>query len=253
MRRILCLFFLLSFGVSYAQQRDTVSLVKTGFICQFTYNYNVPGGDLAKRYGAGSAVGAGVYYKTGSNWIFGVEGAYWFGGKLREEGVFDAITDSNGYAIDNNGGFVLVDAQQRGYNLGVKVGKIIPLNKRNKNSGLLISLGAGYMEHYLRLANNTMNVAALQNDFRYGYDRLTSGWMTNQFVGYQNLDKRNRINFFIGLEFAQGFTQSQRKIDYDKMSGTSTERMDSYVGIRFAWLLPIYTGVASQGGGYRFK
>ncbi|MHB1279526.1 MAG: hypothetical protein ACYC1Q_14150 [Bacteroidia bacterium] len=253
MRRFVCLLFIWIPVISVAQRQDSISRLKTGFICQFTYNYNIPGGDLAKRYSGGSAVGAGVYYKTGTNWFFGVEGAYWFGAGLREKGIFDAITDSNGYAVDNNGGLIPVNAQQRGYTLGVKVGKIIPLGRRNRNSGLMISLGGGYVEHYLRLANNTIGVAALQGDFRYGYDRLTSGLMINQFVGYQNLDKRNRLNFFIGMEFMQGFTTSRRKIDYDLMTGNPNKRMDTYVGIRFGWLLPIYTGVVSESGGYRFK
>jgi hypothetical protein len=253
MRRIFCLLLVLGSLISSAQRQDSLSHIKTGFICQFTYNYNFPGGDLAKRYGGGSAVGAGVYYKTGGNWFFGVEGSYWFGAKLREAGIFDAITDSNGYAVDNNGNFIPVNAQQRGYTLGVKVGKIFPVGRRNRNSGIMVSVGGGYLEHYLRLANNSQGVASLQNDFRYGYDRLTTGWMLNQFVGWQNLDKRNRINFFIGMEFMQGFTSSKRVIDYDLMKGTTAKRMDTYVGIRFGWLLPIYTGVAVEGGGYRFK
>jgi len=253
MRRIICFLFVLSALSAHAQKRDSISLIKTGFIAQFTYNFNVPGADLAKRYYANSAVGAGVYYKTGGNWIFGIEGSYWFGGKLKEAGIFDQVVDSSGYAIDNNGGFIPVDAQQRGYNFNVKVGKIFPIGRRNKNSGIMVSVGAGYMEHFLRLTNNSLGVAALQGDFRYGYDRLTSGLMLNEFVGWQNLDKRNRINFFIGFEMAQGFTYSRRLIDYDKMSGTTAQRFDSYYAVRFGWLLPIYTGVASNGGGYKFK
>ncbi|MBI1222271.1 MAG: hypothetical protein GC180_06665 [Bacteroidetes bacterium] len=236
----------------HAQRIDSLSIIKTGFICQFTYNYNIARADLAKRYSNCSAVGAGVYYKTGKNWIFGVEGSYWFGGKLMEKGIFSAIVDSSGNAIDNNGGVVAVNAQERGFNLGMKVGKIIPLG-RNKNSGLMLSMGMGYVEHFLRLTNSSVSIAALQGDFRYGYDRWTTGYMINEFIGYQNLDKKKRINFFVGLEFAQGYTHSRRKIDYDKMSGNTTPRRDNYIGLRFGWLLPIYTGTANNQGGYRFK
>lgn len=250
-RLILLIFITLQLPVN-AQRADTSSAIKTGFICQFTYNYNFPMADLAKRYSGGSAVGAGVYYKMGSNWFVGVEGSYWFGAKLREAGIFDAVVDSMGSAVDNNGSLITVDAQQRGFNLGVKAGTIIPVT-RNKNSGIMLSMGIGYVEHYLRLTNNSQGIASLQGDFRYGYDRLTSGYMLNEFIGYQNLDRRNRINFFIGLEFAQGFTQSRRKIDYDLMSGNTSPRRDNYLGLRFGWLLPIYTGTANNSGGYRFK
>ncbi|MDX5319758.1 MAG: hypothetical protein LPK45_01715, partial [Bacteroidota bacterium] len=236
-----------------AQKMDSVSRIKTGFICQFTYNYNFPTADLAKRYTGGSAVGAGVYYKTGTNWIFGVEGSYWFSANLKEAGIFDAVVDSNGYAVDNQGSLIPIDAEQRGFNIGGKIGKIIPLGTKNRNSGIMISLGVGYVEHYLRLTNASLGVAALQGDFRYGYDRLATGYYLNQFIGYQNLDKKNRINFFIGLEFSQGHTQSRRKIDYDLMKGNPAQRRDNYIGIRFGWLLPIYTGEAQVNGGYRFK
>lgn len=232
---------------------DSLSRIKTGFICQFTYNLNVPGADLAKRYGTGSAVGAGVYYKTGTNWFFGAEGTYMFGARLREAGIFDAVVDSNGYAVDLNGSLVPVNAQQRGFTLGAKVGKVFPVSRRNRNSGIMVSLGLGYMEHYLRLANSTQNIAAFQGDLKYGYDRLCAGAMSNQFIGWQNLDKRNRINFFTGIEFAQGFTSSKRKVDLDKMGGNTNQRLDLYIGFRFAWLLPIYTGEAVNNGGYRFK
>jgi len=243
---------LICFTVSQGQRRDSTSQIKTGFICQFTYNLNFPGADLAKRYSAGSTIGSGVYFKTGKNWIFGVEGMYWFGGKLRENGIFDAIVDSNGNALDINGSSVQIAAQQRGYSLAAKVGKIIPVG-RNKNSGIMLSASVGYMEHYLRLANNTRDIPAFEGDLKFGYDRLTSGWMTKEFVGWQNLDRRNRINFFVGLEFGQGYTYSRRKIDFDLMKGQTGQRLDLYYGIRIGWLLPIYTGVASNGGGYRFK
>lgn len=253
MRFLIAISVFLFVAAVHAQEAPVPSAIKTGFICQFTYNYNVPGGDLAKRYGNGSAVGAGVYYKTGKNWFFGLEGSYWFGARLREKGIFSAVTDANGYALDNNGIPLIVNAEQRGYTLGGKVGKIIPLSNKNRNSGLMLSFGAAYVEHYLRLSNNTAAITALSGDFHFGYDRLTTGWMTNQFIGYQNLDKKNRINFFIGVELAQGYTQSRRAIDFDLMQGNPSKRIDSYTGLRFGWLLPIYTGTANEGGGYRFK
>lgn len=251
-RYVLTWSFLWALGLN-AQELALTPAIQSGVICQFTYNYNIAGGNLAQRYTNGSAVGAGAYYKTKKNWFFGAEMGHWFGANIREFGIFDAITDPSGYALDNNGSSIPVSAQQRGWVYAGKVGKIIPLGRKNQNSGIMISAGVGYMEHYIRLANNTRNIAALQGDFRYGYDRLTGGIMLNQFIGYQNLDKKKRINFFIGVEFAQGFTSSYRVIDYDKRQGNTESRKDNYTGIRFGWLLPIYTSAPDEGSGYRFK
>ncbi len=249
---ILLLFSAFSLGL-FAQRADSISGIKTGFICQFTYNLNFPSGDLAKRYGTGSAIGTGVYFKTGKNWTLGVEGSYWFGAKLREDSIFANLIDDQGNAVNLNGGFLTIDAQQRGFYLGAKVGKIFPVLPRNRNTGIMVSLSVGYVEHYLRLANSTETISAFNGDRRYGYDRLCAGYMTKEFIGWQHLGKRNRINFFAGVEFAQGFTQSKRRIDYDKMTGDSSPRRDNYIGLRFGWLLPIYTGNASEGDGYRFR
>lgn len=232
---------------------DSVSLSRQGFICQFTYNLQIPGGDLAKRFGTGHAVGTGVYYKFKSNFILGAEGNYFFGAPLLEAGIFRNITDTNGFAVDRNGSQVFVDGQQRGFNLMIKGGKLIPFSKSKPNSGLLISAGIGYVEHYIRLSNLTQNIAALDGDKRFGYDRLCTGTMLNQFIGYQHLSNNLRINFFAGIELGQAFTTSKRTWDYDLKSADNTPRNDFFYNFRFGWLLPIYTGTSSPSQGYRFK
>jgi hypothetical protein len=239
---------LLSWG-----QKDSFLIRKAGFICQFTYTQQFPGADMALRYGKNNAVGSGVYFKTTGNWTFGIEGNYIFGSNIREQGIFSNLTDGEGYAVAENGGFIAVQAEQRGFNMMLKAGKIIPLGRKTANSGLFITLGAGYLEHYLRLKNQTISISALKGDYRYGYDRLCSGFAVNQFIGYQHLDKRNRLNFFAGIELYQAFTSSKRLWDYDLRSSNTAPRLDLLYGIRFGWLLPIYThsGVASKG--YTFR
>ncbi|TNE81181.1 MAG: hypothetical protein EP332_04775 [Bacteroidetes bacterium] len=245
------LFLVLSLSLS-AQKKDTNSVVRTGFICQFTYDLNFPTADLKQRYGLFNGVGTGVYYKTGRNWIWGAEGSYLFGNSIKEVDLFDAFTDADGYAIDHQGNRVEILAQMRGLRLFVKGGKIIPLG-RNKNSGLMLSVGFGYMEHFIRATNRSTTVAALEGDLKFGYDRLASGFTMNQFVGYQFLDPRRRINFFAGVEFTQGYTQGRRAINFDTGLPGNEKRSDGSIGIRIGWLLPIYTGSALTSGGYKFR
>ncbi len=252
MKHVLSLLFLtLSLSLS-AQKKDTSAVIRTGFICQFTYDLNFPTADLKQRYGLFNAVGAGVYYKTGSNWIWGAEGSYLFGNSIKEVDVFDAFTDADGFAIDRQGSRIEILAQMRGLRFFAKGGKIIPLGK-NKNSGLMLSLGLGYMEHFIRATNQSTTVAALEGDLKYGYDRLASGFTLNQFIGYQFLDPRRRINFFAGVEFTQGYTQGRRTINYDTGLPGNEKRFDGGTAIRIGWLLPIYTGSALSSGGYKFR
>lgn len=252
MKKLLSLLFLLSCTSLFAQKKDSsAAVIRSGFICQFTYNLNFPTADLAKRYGYFHNVGAGVYFKTGNNWIWGAEGGYIFGSKIKEPGLYDGFTDADGYAVNRSGAKVEVVSQMRGLNFYAKGGKIIPLGK-NKNSGLMLSLGLGYIEHFIRVSNQSRDIAALEGDLVYGYDRLASGFSMNQFVAYQYLDPRRRVNFFAGIELMQGFTQGRRAINYDTGLPGNEKRFDGSIAFRFGWLLPIYTGSSLKSGGYRF-
>jgi hypothetical protein len=244
MLRLFSTIFLLLPGlVVFARDADSVKAfnAKRVTVCQFTYTHYFPGGDMANRFGPNSSVGAGAYFKGFNNFFVGAEGNYHFGSNIREKGIFDQITDPSGFAYDLDGNPVAISAQQRGYSLMVKVGKVFPVNRANQNSGIMLSFGAGYFEHWIRLDNTTKNIAALQGDLRYGYDRLTGGMAFNQFIGYQQLDRRRRINFFAGIEFYQAYTKSLHSYDYDKMSKDPTQRLDILYGLRFGWLLPIYS------------
>lgn len=247
------LLFILIGTVASAQKKDTTGLVRRGFICQFTYNFQTPGGDFAARFGNGHTVGAGVYYKASSNWVFGVEGNYLFGAPVREQGIFDAITNEQGYAVNTNGGLVYLEGKLRGFNLMGKVGKIIPLSRFNQNSGIMLSMSGGYIEHYIRLSNQTSNVTALKGDLAYGYDRLCAGFLLTEFIGYQHLSHNKRVNFFAGFEFGQGFTESKRAWNYDLNKPLPGRRQDNFISFRFGWLLPIYTGASNPSKGYTFK
>jgi len=48
-----------------------------------TYSYQFPEGDLARQFGGNSAIGGGIMFKTSSNWLFGAEGNFMFGGTVK--------------------------------------------------------------------------------------------------------------------------------------------------------------------------
>ncbi len=225
---------------------------KKGVILQFTYMYQMPQADLAKRFDNNSAVGSGLYLKGLSNTFYGIEGNFMFGGTLKEKNIFDQITDVDGKAMDVKYVPVLIQGKQRAFNIMLKAGKIFSFNASNRNSGLMLSAGIGYLEHWVRLDNATQSVAALQGDLAYGYDRLTGGFALNQFVGYQYLDKKLRVNFFAGLEFGQAFTKSIRKYHYDLRMSLPEPRLDAYTALKFGWLLPIYSN-ANADREYEFR
>jgi hypothetical protein len=207
---------------------------------QFTYDYQVPSRDMADRFGSNSAIGFGSFFKDKKNFFYGIEGAFMFGSNVKENGILDSLRNSDFRIIGINGGYSNITLSQRGYFFLAKGGKIIPLFKRNRNSGIMISGGVGFMQHKIRIAVPDNNVPLLDKEYRKGYDRLTNGLVLNEFIGFYYLDRKKFINFYVGYNLMQGFTQSRRDWNYDTRTQDTQKRIDQLGGIRFGWIIPIY-------------
>ncbi len=238
MRKSICSLILVLFfsGIASAQFNVKDSVAK-GFLVEASYAAQLPGGDMAKEFGWNSNVQLGVYYKTKHNWIFGVEGAFIFGDVLKETGIFDSIATSDRNLIANDGSYPSVSYFERGYDIQFSVGKLFTFNKPNPNSGILVTVGGGYMRHHIRIqAPGAPQVDSL---YEQGYDRLSEGFCFTEFVGYQYLGTRRMVNFFAGFEFTQAFTRGLR-YDFDLMHMDSQNKHDLLSGFRIGWILPIY-------------
>ena len=207
-----------------------------------TYAYQFPGGDLAKRFGSNSNIGITAWYKLKSNWVFGFDYTYMFGKNLNEEAssIFDNITTSDGHIIDKYGQLSAVMLSERGFYTGLKLGKVIPFTKSNVNSGLLISFGMGLLQHKIFIENDGNVTPQIIGDYKKGYDKLTNGLALQQFIGYMYIGKSKLANFFVGIEFTQGFTQSRRDYDFNLMMKDETKRLDLLYSIRVGWIVPFY-------------
>lgn len=213
-----------------------VHLVRIGF------DFSVPMGDMAQRYGVNAGVGGSYMFKTSNNWQFGVEYEYLFGGNVKEASdILENITASNGYIIDGTGGMSLMDSYERGFAITGNVGKILPVFATNPNSGLLVNVGAGYLSHHIR-TEVYMNLAPqLYEDYAKGYDRLTGGPVYELFVGYQNIDRQNLFNFYFGIDFKHAMTKPLRNYQFDLMGPEPDDlRHDIFIGIKAGWMLPLY-------------
>lgn len=212
---------------------------KQALLFDLTLKRQTPGGDLKDRFGANSSFGLDISYKTQSNWIIGCGGHFMFGKNVEEKGVLDSMKGSSGEILDQNGQFAVVGMDERALYFGLSIGKLIPLNKLNANSGLVITLGGGYLQHRIRLfSSNT--VPQLADDYKKGYDRLTFGPAASQFIGYRFLDPKKRVNFTAGLEVIEGFTQNRRSLNFDTGVADKSKRLDILTGLKISLTIPIY-------------
>lgn len=239
MRPTLLAFSLLltASGVHAQTMRDTsLALVAV----HANYAQQIPGGDLAERFGSNNNVGIGAWRKLQNNITLGAEGSFIFGNQVREPGILRNVINSAGQIVDQEGEMADVFLFQRGWSAFATVGRIFPLFGPNPNSGLHVKLGGGYLRHKIRVQTQKNLVPNLEDEYLKGYDRLTAGPAGLAYIGYQHFGNRGRINFHIGLELMVGATQPLRAFNFDTEQFNKEQRLDLLSGLRLGWTLPIY-------------
>lgn len=243
---IFSLFLIGFYSITFAQ-RDVSEAIGTPYV-GIQYGMNWTAGDLAERYGFTNAIGIHAGYKTKRNWIYGIDGNFHFGNKVRIEGLLDNLRDSRGQILNSSGQPSNVLFFNRGFNINVAVSKIIPVWSPNPNSGIMIQLGAGYLWHKLRIEAEKDEVPQIQGEYRKGYDRLTIGVNTSQFIGYNFMANRGIFNFYAGFYAMQGFTKNQRDVFWDRPNEQVDKslRIEHLIGLKVGWLIPIYKRQAKE-------
>lgn len=240
MKKIFTLFalFAMSFCVS-AQQNIKDSIISTSLIT-VSYGYQFPGGDLAKRFTSNSAIGSSYFFKTKKNWIFGADGFFMFRDSIKETGILDSISTSDGNVIDGDGMYADIKLLERGFYFGAKAGKLFPVLGPNKNSGIVFMVGAGLLQHKIRIENKDNVAPQIKGDYKKGYDRLTNGFAISEFLGYMYMGNSKLVSFYAGFEFIQAWTMNRRSFNFDLMGPDKTKRLDLLSGFRIGWILPLY-------------
>lgn len=237
MKYILLTYFFLTFSILHSQSLKDSSI--TFSMISGSYSFQIPGGDLDERFGTSSSIGPSFMLKTKQNILLGVDFDFIFGNKIKQSGVFDSILTSNGKFINKYGEFAKVLITERGFFLGGKIGKIIPVFTSNPNSGILVTIRGGLLQHKIRIDNENNNVPQILDDYKKGYDRLTNGFSLTEFIGYMYFSKSQIANFYAGVEFYQAWTENRRTIDFATMNHDDKQRHDYLYTFKIGWVIPI--------------
>jgi len=234
---LILLLFCSKLSIGQSGVRDSIiHFVYTGI----SYGVYAPGGDLDERFGTASILGMDLHYKSDKNWIFGFSGGFIFGGDVKEQGLFDDISTASGQIIGLDGLFADVRVFERGYQVGVTVGKLINFQRPNPNSGIVVSATGGFVQHKIKIDAIGNTVPQLRNDYKKGYDHLTNGFQLTEYIGYNYFSNRQLVNFYGGFEFMQGFTSNRRDFNFNNMEGNDKNRLDLRYGFKLGWILPLY-------------
>jgi hypothetical protein len=202
-----------------------------------------PGADMADKFGFSVDMSLDTWYKTKSHWLFGVGASFFFGDDVRiGDQLVEGITTSQGQLISLNGNYGDYKFFERGFTTQASVGRVFTSLGHNANSGLVTIIGLGYLQHRIRIENAGQDIPQLLGDYEKGYDRMSGGPMTRQFIGYLHAGSRRRVNFLIGLDLMQGFTTDYRGFHFDTAKEANQSQLDLFYGFRFIWFLPVYSG-----------
>ena len=260
MRNFHILFFvllLLSSNQVFSQSVDTANSQLSNrnankVIGNSMFNFDLSGqidfplADMAKRFGTSYRLGLGIKYKTASNWIFGVKGELITGNVIREDSLLANAKTSQGGVISQLGDVLNVGTFERGYTLGVQVGKIFPVLQMNNNSGPTTIFSTGFIQHKIKLFDKDNSFPQLRDGYVKGYDRLSNGIFIENFTGYTYYAPNKLINFYAGFNFLWGFTQGRREFLYDIARKDDAKRNDILVGFKVGWIVPIYKKVTED-------
>jgi len=244
MKRWIFFISLLCFQKFLAQLTYDSSLAFPYF--QIHGSFQIPSGDLSKRFGNNMNVGSTIVYKFKNNFLVNIEGNYFFGKDVKEDVLSQLrVTTNSGenFIVDNEGYPADLRVFERGLNVTLNVGKIFYIGGSNKNRGIHYQIGAGYFQHKIKLYDAQKRVAAIKGDWIKGYDRLSIGPCIYQYLGYTYLSSNRYVNFTVGVEIYLAFTQNVRYYDYATASVDNKKRKDILYGIKLGWILPVYRKV----------
>ncbi len=241
--RFAYLLFTLSFIISnfsYAQRYNPNDSIVSLSMIEFHYSVLAPAGDMKNRFGLSTNVGLSFLRKTKSNLFWGAEVNFLFGSNVKEKYVLDGLRTERNQIINTNGNYADVRMFERGFSTYAKFGKLFPVFNSNKNSGILLLAGVGFLQHKMHIEVLDDNVPALFTENRKGYDRLTNGISLQQFIGYYYLHHRYLYNFYVGVDLSQSFTQNRRDWDVYAQAKLDENRKDYLNGLRIGLVFPLY-------------
>lgn len=242
------------FGLSHSQDNSDQALIyDNGILIKPTFTFQIPGAEMAHRFGVNSNFGINLSYKFGKNWTLGGEGNFLFGNKVKEDGhVAGATSTVPELVITGTGALEEVILSERGGMTRVVGSKTFPFNKNKPNSGLEVGFGAGYMFHKILIDVNPDVTPQLSGDYAKGYDRLSHGLALTQYIGIIKLEEGKLVNLSLGLEFTEGITRSARSWDFFQGRKLDKTRFDFLVGLKLSWIIPVFTGESNSSEYYYY-
>ncbi|MCK9163052.1 MAG: hypothetical protein WCR29_02105 [Bacteroidales bacterium] len=245
---IIIAIFLGSIGSVFAQEigEEIVGQdkpISTPF-CTAVGGWTFPDADMADKYQSFMNLNANLGWKTKENFLWMVEFGFGFGSDNAKgkNQILSGIMTNEGdpFVISREGSDAGVVAYNRNLSLVGKVGKVFPLSRKRPNSGIMLTLGLGAIQHQI-IYQSTLEVAEqLEGDYAYLYDRQMKGIMVSGFIGYFHMSKKSYTNFYVGLELDQAWTKLTRDYQINYTYSPNKIFQDRMWTLKIGWMFPFF-------------
>lgn len=198
---------------------------------------------MADRFGTNSDLGISFLRVSNTTRLFaGAEGMFFFGSEVKED-VLTNLRTFDGSIIGLGGGPADVGLRERGFYLGLMAGKIFPTGKEGKSlTGIRTQAGIGFMQHKIRVQDNSRSVVALEKEYLPGYDRLSNGPAIHLAAGYHYQSIKSNFQFHVMGDLYAARTRSRRDFDIPTGGYLAAKRTDILAGITIAYVVSISRG-----------
>jgi hypothetical protein len=205
--------------------------------------YQTASGDWSNRFNDNFGIGAEFGCKFSNGFILSLSGIYAFGGVVTNPAeVVAPLLTNNDQILNSTGGYAIFTIYSRATYSFLNVERVMGFWKANQNSGPTLSLGGGYLWHWINIDNAGNDVAALENDFDKGYDNLSHGYAGRASLGYLYLSKSRLINFKLSFEIISAYTRNVRGFNYATGPVSDGLQNNLLYGLKLNWYIPIYRG-----------
>ena len=236
---LLNIIFLLFSSILISQDVKQEIKEESDILLSINHSFQIPAGDLANRFGNNSDISISMIYKNKHDFIISLDGGLIVGPNVKEDNLFESIDGNDGVLISQNGEIPIIRLFERGGHLDINVGKYFKFPTQQNESGILLSIGFGYIYHKILIETIITELPQLNEELLKGYDRLCGGLLTKQFIGYVYFSEKNNIRFLLGLETMQGFTKDLREYNYTTQIHVTQKRIDHLIGIKSGFIIPI--------------
>ena len=221
------------------------------FLIMPNYTLQFPFADMAKRFGINSLFTAQIAFKSTKNWLIGAEGSFLFGTKVKQNYILDGVETSTGQFVTTFNDLTYVNLEEHGFNIKFDAGKIFPVSTKFPDAGIMILTSAGFLQHKIAIDVKPSELPQFSPAYKKGYDRMANGPVISQFLGGTFMARRKYLSGYLGAQFDAGFTEGRRPYDFYLMEPLHDKRIDLFIGIRAAWIIPVFLESSAKEYFYR--